>query len=156
MRNVRVVSRRAPPSGPGVRAVTVTCFLCTSTPPTHRYKISMRLPSCDTDNRGCRSQSPSQTHETETRARGNNLGYQGRAPASFLLSGAQHQAVPTTASDTRPSFTHLRGVPPGTIRFLLGPCAATRGTHGFEGSGEQQCSPLTRRRPHPDRQLRRP
>ena len=50
---------------------------------------------------------------------GNNLGYQGQAPASFLDSGAKHQAQPTTASDTadRVSRTYGRS-PTGTMEFL--------------------------------------
>jgi hypothetical protein len=35
---------------------------------------------------------------------GDNLGLQGRTPASFLDSGARHQAKPTTASDTADEF----------------------------------------------------
>jgi len=42
---VRVVSHRAAHFGSGVRAVTVTCFLCTSIPLTWLYKISNGPPS---------------------------------------------------------------------------------------------------------------
>jgi hypothetical protein len=62
---------------------------------------------------------------------GDNLGYQGQAPTSFLPSGTRHQAEATTASGTTPSFTHLRVARQGQAllsgRWANGRSAVTSG-----------------------------
>src|SRR6266545_5127867 len=107
VRNVRVVSHRVPRRGSGVRAVTVTCFLCTSIPPTHGYKISNE-PSrpCDTNHGGAARRARHRLMTLRHVLGGNNLGYQGQAPASFLGSGAN------APSQTDDSERHRRRVSP--------------------------------------------